>query len=444
MSDSHNRNTEAEQKQLLDEVQQAEAAAPRKKPEVQWKPIINDMLVLMLVAVVLGLFSKFAMKPFEIVYDAQDLISIAHKAEADFKKGAPQAFASLQNETFSKELDKRLEAALRDGVDFINCTDNTGRTPLMWLCYSNFNSPQTLCYAYVSDEKDEKGKTNLKNFHDYIKKQDGEDYNAFFDNEDLYCRPDLARYFYTNRLLAQAGIDVHATDEDGFNALHWAAWSGLPFNCARLLERGVDINAAEGNGYTPLMLAALRGQRGAVRMLLALGADTSLKNFKGETALSIAESYADAYAKRDQFPYGLICSENRIKDYAAVIELLKNPGSVPPIDADDCVRVAQIAVTAYVIQRDKAEEEKKAEEEAKYHKSAQPAEQPAAEQQPASEQQPAEPAEQPAAEQQPAEPAATQPAAEQQPAEPAAAQPAAEQQPAEPAATQPAAEPAAA
>lgn len=390
MSDSHNCNTEDKQKQLLDEVQQVEAATPRKKPEVQWKPILNDMFVLMLVAVVLGLFSKFAMKPFEIVYDAQDLVSIAHKAEAGFKKGAPQTFASLQDETFSKELDKRLQAAFADNDDFINCTDNTGRTPLMWLCYSNFNNPQRLSYTYVSDEKDEKGKARLQNFHDYIKKQEGEDYNVFFDNEDLYCGPDLARYFYTNRLLAQTGIDVHATDDDGFNALHWAAWSGLPFNCARLRERGIDINAAESNGYTPLMLAALRGQSGTVRMLLALGADTSLKNYKGETALSIAESYANSYAKRDQFPYGLICSEHRIKDYTTVIELLKNPASVPSIDADDCVRVAKIAVTSYIIQRDKAEEEEKqAGGEAKNHKSAEPSEQPV---EPAAEQQPVEPA----------------------------------------------------
>lgn len=385
MSEPRQRNTEEEQKELLREVAEAENQAAQNKPvDVQWKPILNDMLVLMLVAVVLGLFSKFAMKPFEFVYDAQDLVSLANKSLVDFESKDKLDYNNLSDKGFTREFEKRTAEALNHNTSFINCRDNTGRTPLMWVCYSNYNKPQTLIYDLSSDVISESYKeeyTRLRDFHSYVRSHAGEAWQDFYDNEELYTATDLRRYYYTDFLLNQEGIDVAATDEDGFNALHWAAWSGLPFNCARLVERGIDINAPEGNGYTPLMLAALRGQAGAVRMLLALGADALLKNSNGETALDIARSHAAAYGKRQSVLYKLIYSEQRSKDYASVISQLEQVGAPdqrPRIDADGSLAVARAAVTSFIIQRDKAEEEEKAKEERKYGKKSVPAAQPSA------------------------------------------------------------------
>lgn len=388
MSESRKRNTEEEQQELLREVAEAEnQAAQTKSAEVQWKPILNDMLVLMLVAVVLGLFSKFAMKPFEFVYAAQDLVSLANKSLVDFESKEHRNYESLQDKGFTREFEKRTAEAmeLKEDTSFINCRDNTGRTPLMWVCYSNFNKPQTLIYSYVKSDDNTKEHqeelTRLREFHNYVRNHAGDAWQEFYGNEELYTVTDLRRYYYTDYLLRQEGVDVSAKDDDGFNALHWAAWSGLPFNSARLVERGIGINETEGNGYTPLMLAALRGQAGAVRMLLALGADATLKNNKGETALDIARSHAAAYAKRQSVLYQLIYSDKRSKDYQSVISQLEqagDPATRQRITAESSLAVARAAVTSYIIQRDKAEEEEKAKEERKHGKHTAPAAEPAA------------------------------------------------------------------
>ncbi len=211
-------------------------------PKTQWGPIIKDMFILVCVMAALGYLCKLAMVPFEHTSPTDSLVSIIRKG----------AVTNGKDETFVKELNNGVSKV----KDFVNLPDNTGRTPLMWAAYCNFN-----------------------NTEDSLKK-------------------DISRLYYVRALLATPGINAKAVDRDGFNALHWASWSGMPYTAALLIEAGLDINAKDSNGYTPLMLAALRGNEKVVTTLLSLGADTSATNRDGKTASQLAVENEAAYSKR--------------------------------------------------------------------------------------------------------------------------------------------------
>lgn len=292
MSDTEKQNKEDLQKSLEAEVAEAESKAPAaQKVKPDWGPIVIDMVILMVVAAVLGIFSKQAMKPFEPKYEGQDLVALVRKGGMDVN--------TWQDAAFDSYLQKQVQAS----ADFINCTDNTGRTPLMWICYCNFNAPKHLDASTQKYMVVPASVTDLKVLNEV----------------------DLKRLYYTRKLLATPGIDVQAQDDDGFTALHWAAWSGMPFHSLLLAQLGLDINQQESHGYTPLMLAALRGNHGAVSMLLQLGADTTLKNKDGKTALDLASVASAAYEKRNNVAYKWIYSEDREQEFKEVVALLTNP-----------------------------------------------------------------------------------------------------------------------
>lgn len=242
-----------------------------------WGGIIEDMLKLIVAMGILGGACNLAMKPFETVNETDSLVSLIRKGGVDRGKDA----------VFDKELKQGMDSV----NDFINTKDNTGRTPLMWAVYSNFNNP------------DEARKLDLK------------------------------RVFYVKALLASPGIRPSETDKDGFTALHWAAWSGMPACSLELVGSGLDLNAREGNGYTPLMLAAMRGNADTVEMLLKLGADAAATDKNSKTALQLVTGAEGAYSKRGDWKfYSLIFSDEREKAYSRTIGLLKNPPALVPME----------------------------------------------------------------------------------------------------------------
>ncbi len=242
------------------------AADKSEKRNIHWGPIIQDMLILMAVMGMLGYLSSLVMEAFETKTVTDSLVSLIRKE--DVKNG--------QDLPFARELDN----GVKKHGGFINTRDNTGRTPLMWTVYVNYNDP---------------AETRKK---------------------------DQTRLFYLDALLSVPGIRINERDHDGFTALHWAAWSGLPACVDRLVKAGLDVNATENSGYTPLMLAAMRGNADTVQKLLQLGAEASRARANGDTAASLAESHGEAYHKRNSFVYSLLYSEHRDGDYRQVRKLL--------------------------------------------------------------------------------------------------------------------------
>lgn len=237
--------------------------------KTDWAAIIKDILILVAVMGALGYLCNLAMKPFEVENPTDSLISLIRKGGVENDVDKP----------FSKELAN----GMKNHADFINTPDATGRTPLMWAVYVHDNDPAA---AWREDEK---------------------------------------RTWYVKTLMSTPGINLNAKDNDGFTALHWAAWSGMPQSTILLTRGGLDLNAQENSGYTPLMLAALRGNAAAVHLLLKLGADPTLKNAEGQTALDIATEKGNAYEKRDTWFFSLIYKTRRHDLYKRTIALLTNP-----------------------------------------------------------------------------------------------------------------------
>lgn len=256
--------------------------------KTEWLPIIKDMCILVCIMGALGYACNLAMKPFESVQVTDSLVSL-------IRKGGVQ---NGKDDIFLKEFTEGTKAH----ADFVNTPDSTGRTPLMWAVYTNFNNPQ------------------------------------------LSMAKDADRAYYVQELLNAPGVNIHAKDQDGFTALHWAAWSGMPHSVAMLVKAGLDINEKEANGYTPLMLAAMRGDDAVVKVLLQLGADTAAVNAESKTAAQLVEEKGAAYDKRQSKVYSLIYSEERSKAYHATQSLLK--AGVPAASIDQVLADTDALVKA--------------------------------------------------------------------------------------------------
>lgn len=192
-------------------------------------------------------------------------VYVVNTAFSTLKHGAPQndpvVTAILQNDT------NAVAVLLKDSDNPRDKPDSFGRTPLLWAAYANYSTTNRVV------EVDEKRAPII-------------------------------------RMLLQDGADVGAKDKDGWTALMWAAWSGLPQVASELLEKGAVATPADRQGNTALTLAAQRGQVDVVRLLLGKGADKTASTPAGKTALDFAK------AGRDQYPA-------RREAYTAIISLLQ-------------------------------------------------------------------------------------------------------------------------
>ncbi|HEY1203734.1 MAG: ankyrin repeat domain-containing protein [Bryobacteraceae bacterium] len=84
------------------------------------------------------------------------------------------------------------------------------------------------------------------------------------------------------RLLADAGVDVNARDEDGDTPLHVLRQADV---VEELLKRGADVNARNNWGEAPIF-HALTGD--VMRVMIRHGADLTIRDKRGETALDFA------------------------------------------------------------------------------------------------------------------------------------------------------------
>ncbi len=258
--------------------------------QTTWQAIVLDLIILILIMGGIGSVLKVAMDACAVKSPIEDLTATIRKGDVDDKTNKDTVFLT------------ELEDGLKEHADFINQRDDTDRTPLMWVCYANSIDPKEV------------------------------------------AKIDLNRLYYVRELLKVPGIKAAAVDEDGFSALHWAAWSGLEGVSLELIAHGLDLNAAEKNGYTPLMLAAMRGQASTVKMLLSLGADASVKNKDGETALDLALSHQKAYAANESGLYEMVTGrkgalfyipiyeEGRSKGHSESVKLLQTPPAAATVE----------------------------------------------------------------------------------------------------------------
>ena len=95
-------------------------------------------------------------------------------------------------------------------------------------------------------------------------------------------------------MLARAGADLDAPDEEGNTALHGAYYENV---AKALIEEGADVNIRNNDGNTPLMK---NFSVEAAKLLVAAGADVHAKNHEGKTALDFARQW-EPEGKRVKF-----------------------------------------------------------------------------------------------------------------------------------------------
>ncbi|KAE9611514.1 hypothetical protein Lal_00011946 [Lupinus albus] len=79
----------------------------------------------------------------------------------------------------------------------------------------------------------------------------------------------------------EEGAELNRKDQNGWTALHWAAFKGRMKSLKVLLEHGAEVDAIDGDGYTPLHSAAHAGHLQVVLLLIAYGSQVNLKSFQG-------------------------------------------------------------------------------------------------------------------------------------------------------------------
>jgi uncharacterized protein len=94
------------------------------------------------------------------------------------------------------------------------------------------------------------------------------------------------------KLLVDAGAPVEMGN--GWQAIHYAAFSGSSEIVRFLLEHGADKAAIAPNSYTPLMLAVRNSHTEAARLLLLEKPQLEQRGLDGETALTIAQRLGDS------------------------------------------------------------------------------------------------------------------------------------------------------
>jgi len=184
----------------------------------------------------------------------------------DGTKDDPIVTAVIQGKV--KVLTKILSS---EGVE-TNLQDSHGRTALMRVAYVNYSTQKRILEA---DEK----------------------------------RAEMAS------LLLEHNAPVDTLDSDGWSALMWASWSGMPKVTQELLNAGASVSVVGEQGFTALSLAAMRGKSEAVEELLAKGADSSIKTAKGQTALDLAKQQVAKFAEESE--------QGKRDAYHKIIDLLE-------------------------------------------------------------------------------------------------------------------------
>ncbi|GAA53444.1 hypothetical protein CSKR_111075 [Clonorchis sinensis] len=151
------------------------------------------------------------------------------------------------------------------------------------------NNPGMFVSAWEADENDIEQWSKAQIRADPIKQFIVAAENGKLDTiNEIVCRAektvsDPTPYPTLSELLA-------AKDQDGYTALHRAAYGGHAHVVERLLQLGGDVNSRTMDGWTPLHSAAFWNQLACVQLLLSAGADLNAVTNSNQTALHLAVS----------------------------------------------------------------------------------------------------------------------------------------------------------
>lgn len=119
---------------------------------------------------------------------------------------------------------------------------------------------------------------------------------------DVFDAAAFGRIQRLRRLLQDDPSLANAYSDDGFTALHLAAFGAQEEAARALIDAGADLEAisrAEFAQVTPLGTAVFVGSLPLVRLLLDAGADVNAKNTSGGTALDAARANGDDELARE-------------------------------------------------------------------------------------------------------------------------------------------------
>ena len=120
-------------------------------------------------------------------------------------------------------------------------------------------------------------------FHPKLELRDYEGKTAMFAAGDYRDSDKDGARVECVRLLAQAGANVNARDNDGNTPLHETFLTDVE---EELLKLGADVNARNNNGETPIFTTV---DNDAIPLFIEHGADLTIRNNKGQTVMEAAE-----------------------------------------------------------------------------------------------------------------------------------------------------------
>jgi len=112
----------------------------------------------------------------------------------------------------------------------------------------------------------------------------------------LHCAIAYTGHLEMVKFLIAAGAQIDdATQENGWQAVHYAAWNGHLAVVKYLIgEKGAKMEAADSEGRQVLHVAAYGGQLGVVEYLVReRGADVFAKTRDGSTPIDLADDVPD-------------------------------------------------------------------------------------------------------------------------------------------------------
>ena len=123
----------------------------------------------------------------------------------------------------------------------------------------------------------------ILHYHPRLEKRDSEGQTAMFAAGDYRDGDKDGARLERVRLLARAGANVNARDNDGNTPLHETFLTDVE---EELLKLGADVNARNKDGETPIFTTV---DNDAIPLFIRYGADLAIRNKKGETVIQAAK-----------------------------------------------------------------------------------------------------------------------------------------------------------